>query len=342
MATVHILSQYIWPDAAPTAVYAEQLAVRLQESGWQVSLVGGRGHYRAVQRDKPPVPMVYLRHWQGKRGKLGQTLAEYAAVNSAFACYIDQAIQPGDLAIVTSAPPNTVRLACRIRSRGAKAIYWLQDYYPELIRGIAEYPILLRQAFSRFWNYWLGRWNVVVKIGANLNGPSHNSVVIRNWPTLKFETPERFETGTALYAGNLGYGHDIRLFVAACEELRKANYKITLRADGPGTKQLPEWLRVQPLYESADSLKADLLRHEVHLVAAHPRIRRAIFPSKIWNSIACGRRLICTGFAGEMEQELEAARIAPFEDHLSQWEQLIRRHTQYADAELSPMSSALA
>jgi hypothetical protein len=70
-------------------------------------------------------------------------------------------------------------------------------------------------------------------------------------------------------------------------------------------------------------LKQDLARHEVHLIAGHPRIRRAIFPSKIWNSIALGRRLVCTGFAGEMADELEAAKRAPFERHLDQWERLV-------------------
>jgi hypothetical protein len=67
----------------------------------------------------------------------------------------------------------------------------------------------------------------------------------------------------------------------------------------------------------------DLVRHEVHLIAAHPNIRRAVFPSKIWNSIALGRRLVCTGFAGEMLTELEAAKEVRFDQHLDQWTQLI-------------------
>ena len=35
-------------------------------------------------------------------------------------------------------------------------------------------------------------------------------------------------------------------------------------------------------------LMHDLVRHEVHLVTAHTKITRAVFPSKIWNSIALG------------------------------------------------------
>ena len=60
--------------------------------------------------------------------------------------------------------------------------------------------------------------------------------MIRNWPTLSFENEPEPELGTALYSGNLGYGHDVDLFVAACKELRDAGYSLTIRADGPGAR----------------------------------------------------------------------------------------------------------
>ena len=323
MATFHILTQYMWPDAAPTGLYAEHLATRLHEQGCDVRLVGGKGDYRTLGREKPPVPILHLEHYHGRRGNLAQTFIEYASVKRAFQRYIENVVRNGDVVVVTSAPPNTVQLATTIKRRGARAIYWLQDYYPELVRGIHEYPRPLRSAFGRYWDGQLLQWDRVVKIGANLGGAVSNAVVIRNWPTFTFEQVGSSEPGTALYSGNLGYGHDVDLLVAACEELRAAGYQITMRADGRGVARLPSWLQVQPLHADPDKLKQDLLRHEVHLIAAHSEIRRAIFPSKIWNSIAAGRRLICTGYAGEMLTELEAAKRVRFEQHLDQWTQLI-------------------
>lgn len=319
MATFHILTQYIWPDAAPTGLYAEHLATRLHEQGQDVRLVGGQGNYRTLSRDKPPLPILHLDHYRGCRGNLAQTMVEYRSVKRAFAHYIENFVRDGDVVLVTTAPPNTVQLAHSIKRRGAHAIYWLQDYYPELVRGIREYPAPLRHAFSRYWDAQLSQWDRVVKIGVNLAGPIHNSLVIRNWPTLQFEDTAAPEPKTALYSGNLGYGHDVDLLVAACEQLRDDGYKIDIRADGRGARQLPAWLTPQPLHGDPQRLKEDLIRHEVHLIAAHPKIQRAVFPSKIWNSIALGRRLVCTGFAGEMSDELAAARIAPFEQHLDQW-----------------------
>jgi hypothetical protein len=77
------------------------------------------------------------------------------------------------------------------------------------------------------------------------------------------------------------------------------------------------------------------LRHEVHLIAAHPRITQAIFPSKIWNSIAAQRRLVCTGFEAEMADELEAALRVPFAGHLDQWVTLLLPMAKASQATLA-------
>lgn len=343
MAAVHILTQYVWPDAAPTGLYAEQLAARIEQSGDKVNLVGGRGGYRTLPRPQPIAGLIHLDHYQGRRGNLRQTFTEYASVTRAFRDYIGRFVRRDDLVIVTSAPPNTVTLAKAIRRRGARSIYWLQDYYPELVRGLYEYPALLRCAFRRFWDYHLARWDNVVKIGANLGGPASNSVVIRNWPTLVFDRSRAPESRTAIYSGNLGYGHDVDLLVEACARLRTAGYRITMRADGRRVAQLPAWLPALPLENDPDKLREDLLRHEIHLVAANPKIKQAIFPSKIWNSIAAGRELICTGFAGEMAEELEASKIAPFATHLDEWSQLITATQNRERSErLTTMKPALA
>ena len=322
MATVHLLTQYIWPDAAPTGLYAEQLAARIEQRGDKVRLVGGRGGYRTLPRPRPVAGIIHLDHYQGRRGNLRQTFAEYASVTRAFRDYIGRFVRRDDLVIVTSAPPNTVTLASAIRRRGARCIYWLQDYYPELVRGLYEYPAPLRRVFRRFWDHHLARWDKVVKIGANLGGPARNSVVIRNWPTLSFDSSRAPEPRTAIYSGNLGYGQTSGSWSRRAKNCaRQVTASRCARTDA--VPQLPAWLQPVPLEHEPDRLRDDLLRHEVHLVAASPKIRQAIFPSKIWNSLAAGRELICTGFVGEMAEELKASKLASFATHLDQWSQLI-------------------
>jgi hypothetical protein len=56
----------------------------------------------------------------------------------------------------------------------------------------------------------------------------------------------------------------------------------------------------QPLHGDPQRLKEDLIRREVHLIAAHLNTPGRCLRQRFWNSIALGHGLICTGFAGEM------------------------------------------
>lgn len=323
MGRVHLLNQYLWPDSAPTGIYTEMLADRLAAEGNDVVLVGGGGSYRESTRPAPATPIIRLRAQRGRRGSHASTFAEYWSVNAAFAAYIRREVREGDVVIVSSAPPLTIHLHRAIRERRAVAVYWLQDYYPELLRGVWDYPAPIRAWLSRHWQRHLAAWDHVVKSAANLGYNGANAVVIRNWPTLTFTEAPPPEPGTALYTGNFGYGHDVASFVAECAALRERGVHIVVRGDGPGIARLPSWIESGPAFASEAELRSALLRHELHLIAAHPRIRSAIFPSKIWNSLALGREVIGTGFAGEMAEELTASHAARHSEHAGQWVEFV-------------------
>lgn len=323
MPRYHLLSQYVWPDGAPTALYAEQLADRLRAGGADVVLVGGSGSYRGADRERPETPIETLEHRGGRRGSLGSVALEYLSVEGAFRRYIRARVQRGDVVVATSAPPNSVRLWSEIERRGARAVYWLQDYYPELLRGVVELPRPLRSALAGWFEGHLRRWTTVVKIGANLGYRGANAVVIRNWPTVSFPEGVAPSPKTALYSGNLGYGHHLPSLLEACARLREEGYAITIRGDGPGMSRLPPWIAAAAPLRSRAELVRSYLEAEVHLVAAHPRIQGAVFPSKLWNSLASGRRIVFSGFAGEMQAELDASLGAPYWEHLDRWNSLL-------------------
>ena len=322
---VHILNQYIWPDGAPTGIYAEQLGEELQGRGIEVRLVGGSGHYRAGKRKEPSVPRRNLPHKLGRRGNHLSTFGEYLAVNAAFASYISEAASEADVVIVTSAPPLSLRLHKVIRKRGAVAVYWLQDYYPELVRGMFDYPLTLRKVVSTWWDLHLAKWDYVVKAAGNLPGNAPNYLTLRNWPTLipGPNGPRVNRTRSVLYTGNLGYGHDVELFSETCRHLSGEGYELLIHADGPGVKCLPAWIKPLPPFRDESQLLHALQSSEVHLVAADPAIRRAVFPSKIWNSLAAGARIVGVGFKGEMQEELQYVQTHPCEHNLTQWAEFV-------------------
>lgn len=320
---LHILTQYAWPDEAPTGVYAVDVAEAVAATGREVVVVASRGAYRAARRRAPTVPVEYVEHRPGRRGDLARTLLEYRSVTSAFARYIRARVRRGDTVVVVSAPPDTPWLLGDVRARGARAVYWLQDFYPELLRGVLDPPRPLRALLTGAFRRALAGWDAVVRIGENLAYDGPNARVIRNWPTLQLGAPRPAVPKTALYSGNLGYGHHVGRFVARCRELVDAGYAVTIRADGPGVAKLPPWLPASPLLDDLDDLAGSYWASELHLVAGHPDIEGAVFPSKVWNSLAAGRRVEATGFGPRMSAELERARAADFSAHLGQWVELL-------------------
>jgi hypothetical protein len=321
--TVHVLSQYLWPDDAPTGIYAEQLADDLARAGVAVRLVGGQGSYRRGARPAPRSPITRVAHFEGRRGRLLSTAREYESVREAFAAYVSREVRQKDVVIITSAPPTTLFLHRAIKARGAIGIYWLQDYYPQLIRAVWEAPRWLRRALERRWRKELGAWPHVVKAAGNLGYSGPNAIVIRNWNTVNPGDPLPARPRTALYSGNLGWGHNLDAFLELCRSLYDQGYEITVRGDGPGMARLPEWIHAHAPFEDPEDLVRSYWAAEVHLVAGHPRLPDAVFPSKFWNARATARPVLASGFTGVMADELEAARTADFHSHLPCWTRFV-------------------
>jgi hypothetical protein len=318
---IHILTQYVWPDCSPTAIYSEQLADGLLEHGHEVVLVGGRGSYReGVIRPAPRTKTIRLEHRAGLRGNLSATALEYTSLTYAIAQYVRGCVKVGDTVVAGSFPPLTVYLGWAARRRGARSVYWLQDYYPELARALWDGPAWLTSALKQSWNFGLRGWDHVIKAADNLGYYGSNAVTLRNWSLLELGEARPFEPGLAAYIGNLGYAHCVASFVVGAKLLRDQGYRIRVLGDGPGVRQLPSWIEVQSLPGSRDALRAAYWKAEVHLIAADPRIEHALFPSKFWCARATGRRIKCTGFDGAMARELTAAFAA---DHTHHRERMI-------------------
>lgn len=316
---VWIFTQFVWPDDAPTGIYAEQLADALLATGVPTALVSGSGAYRPGARQAPRARIERLDHRVGGRSDLIGIAREYLGVRLAFRNFLATQVRPGDLVVISTAPPTTLWLHRAVRRAGATGVYWLQDFYPELVRGIWDFPRPFRALLSSIWRAELGRWPHVVKAAGNLGYHGVNARVLRNWPTIELGDPQPARPGTALYSGNLSYAHDLVSFTELCRRLHAEGFEITVRGDGKWIPQLPPWIRRErPLATSAE-LARSYWEAEVHLVAGHPRLPAAVFPSKYWNSRATGRRILCSGFAGPMIEELRAAEAADFTTHLAQF-----------------------
>jgi hypothetical protein len=221
--------------------------------------------------------------------------------------------------VLTSAPPTTLFLHGTVRARGATGVYWLHDYYPQLIRAVWDPPRVLRRLMGRLWDHHLAAWGHVVKAAGNIRCPVEEAPTIRNWNTLDLGAPRPARPRTALYSGNLGWGHHLPSFLELCRQLAGEGYEITVRGDGPGMRGLPSWVQAAPPLTDPEALIRSYWDAELHLAAGHPLIPDAVFPSKIWNALAAGRPVRISGCGPAMLEELEVARRARPADHLREW-----------------------
>jgi hypothetical protein len=131
---------------------------------------------------------------------------------------------------------------------------------------------------------------------------------------------------TALYTGNLGITHDVDALVRECYRLQEAGYQINFRADGPGLEKLPDSLKAfsKGVFKDTPSLVQALYEHEIHLITGTVGTDESSFPSKIWNSLASGRRVVACGFSGKMKEEFDAIMASDYKTHLPDFANFIR------------------
>lgn len=318
MPKIHIINQYVWPDGSPVCLISEQLAVYLTKQGIPLAMVGGAGEYRPSSRLKPEINLINLSTRTFPRNNIFQILAEYVSVFRTFCRYIKTNVKPGDTVLITSAPFLNVLLRRFVPKQSVTTIFWLFDYFPASIYSL-NLPKFIYKGIRWWWDHELKQYDSVIKISSNLGYFGSNAVVYRQWPMIAIEPdPSIVPQKKALYTGNLGIAHDVEALVIECTKLRDAGYEINFHADGPGLDKLPDWLKTRSrgVFKSSAELVRALHEHEVHLVTGTPGTDELSFPSKTWNSIASGRRVIACGFSGKMLEEFDMSVAADYKRHL--------------------------
>lgn len=332
MSKIHIINQYIWPDGSPVCLIAEQLAVYLSNCNVPLTMVGGSGEYRPSARPKPTINLIELPSRVLPRNNSIQILSEYVSVFRLFRQYVKTSVKPGDTLLITSSPFLNILLRRFVPKQSVTTIFWLFDYFPASLLSM-RLPGIIYNMVRQWWDSELMQYDSVIKIASNLGYSGQNSVVYRQWPMIPIEpdvtiVPQK----KALYTGNLGIAHDVESLIRECEKLRDAGYEINLHADGPGLDKLPDWLKARSkgvFRQTADLIQA-LHEHEVHLVTGTPGTDELSFPSKTWNSLASGRRVIACGFTGRMLEEFEMSVAADYKQHLPDLAAFILTKAQFA------------
>jgi colanic acid biosynthesis glycosyl transferase WcaI len=333
---VVLINRYFYPDHAPTGVLLSDLAFALSQRGMQATVITGRSRYDGGDPFTSSHETIHgvdiHRVWSfmhDRSGHLGRGLA-YLSFYLAGTWRLWRLARGADIILAETDPPLlSVIVAVIARLRGAKAVNWLQDIFPEVAEALGvggrlgEVTLRLLRPI-RNWSLRAAHTNVVVgeAMSAHLNkqGIAPDKIrVISNWAdgTLivpvapaRNETRQKWGLGDRFvvgYAGNLGRSHDVDTLIEAMTSLHErairsppdhVAQRIVFVFVGGGIQhaKLAQEISRRQLtnvqihpYQPQECLAETLGVADVHLVSLNPKLEGLIVPSKFYGIAAAGR-----------------------------------------------------
>ena len=336
---VVLLNQPFHPDVVATAQMGKDLADELVRRGHTVSAVASRSIYGQKGGSLPKRETI-----DGiEIHRVGTSIfgtAGIAARLAAFALFYVLAswrvltLKKPDVIVGFTTPPFIVGVALAARYiRGAKAVYWVMDLYPDVpvACGVMKPKGLLTRVLERFHRAIMKRVHVNVVLGRCMRdrllekGVAEDRIrLIPVWaetgglnPVDRATNPyrEQWNVGDAfcvMYSGNFGLGHDAETITDACVAL-KDDERLQFLFVGGGKRRAG----VQEALEAAACERADfhpyvpredlaqsLSAGDAHLITVKTGLEGLIVPSKLFGIMAVARPALYIG-----SPESEVARI---------------------------------
>ncbi len=306
--SILFLNRVLPPMPGATGRIVADMAARLAESGWRVTIVSDGG------ADEPcdPPGVAVMRTGAGGvwPGAAGYLAAMMRVVRRALL------LPRHDLVVTMTDPPLLCLLGPLLRLRHGAAVHWSQDLYPELLEvaGRAPPPVVVR-LLARLSTAALRRHDAVVTIGpgmarrlADRGVPRDRLHVLPNWaqPSLAPRPPDaaRSPGFTVLYAGTLGLVHPVDTLVGAAMRLLRSRPEVRFvvvaggrRRDGLARAVERHGLANLVLLprQSEGALRDLAAGADVHLALLDARAGGLLVPCKVQAAFASGRPVILAG-----------------------------------------------
>lgn len=338
------INRFFYPDHSATSQLLTELTGSVAASGEPVTVLTSRQRYDDPLIELPAAEKIngvdIVRLWSSRFGRmnlLGRTI-DYLTFYLSAAAHLVRYARKGDVLVVKTDPPMLSVIAVPIaHMKGAKAINWLQDLFPEVAMSVGPggaglmRPLYWVMALLRNWSLRSAAMNVVLgdlmaaRVRA-LGVPAERIQVISNWadgdllrPIPPMDNPLRREWGlndkfVVGYSGNLGRAHDYRTLLDAIAKLEQrevgSQLPIVWLFIGGGAlyQALEREVRARGLnsalfrpYQPRDKLSESLSAADVHLVSLRPDLEGLIVPSKFHGITAVGRPTI---FIGDLQGEI--------------------------------------
>ena len=321
------------PDRGATGRCLHDLATRMVDAGWRVTVVAdgkaSRSHAPdgiALHRTGGGVP-------DGERPDARAYLRSLCRLAGRALC-----LPRHDVVVTMTDPPMLALAGPMLAARhGAASLHWCQDLYPDLLPVLGvRMPSMVRRLAGRGMARSLCRHDAVIAIGrcmrdriAAMGVKGERLRLLPNWPDPAIRP--RSEEGSMFrrslgvedgegrfvvaYSGTLGLAHPMDGVLEAAARLQDSDPDILFlltgegrgfaAAEGEARRRGLRNLRRLP-WQPADRLAESLSAADLHLVTMHPAAEGMLVPSKLAGVQAAGRPCLFLGPRGSEA----AARVA--------------------------------
>jgi len=336
MKTIFV-NRFYAPDHSATSQMLTDLSSALAGAGLEIHVVTSRLRYDDPSASLAPAETIdgVIVHRVPTttfgRANLAGRAIDYLSFYLAASLKLLALTRRGDIVVVKTDPPLvSVPAGWIARLRGALAVNWLQDIFPDvagkldvkLARGAGGW--LLRMLRDRSLrraaaNVVLGR--VMREKVAALGVDREKIITIANWadgtvlrPIGHVANPLRREWGldgklVVGYSGNMGRVHEFETIVDAAAVLTGHPDIVFLLIGGGAQRETIAAaaarhgltnLVLKP-YQPRESLDRSLGAADVHLVTLRPEFEGLVVPSKFYGIAAAGRPTV---FVGDPDGEI--------------------------------------
>jgi colanic acid biosynthesis glycosyl transferase WcaI len=326
-----LINRYFYPDESATSQLVTDLAFDLAAAGCEVEAITSRQRIDDPDASLPAaedchgvrVHRVATSRF-GRRSLVGRAI-DYLTFYGAAAVTLARRVRPGDVVVAKTDPPLIGLLAVTIgMAKGATAIHWWQDVYPELAEQLGVRAAWRLRRPLRALRNWIARRaarNVVIGrcmrdylVGQGV--PPESMVVIPNWvedtairPMTAADNPLRREWGlgdrfVVGYSGNLGRGHEFDALLGAARLLADHRPDVRFLFIGGGVRRAALEARCAELglgnvvlkpFQPREQLPQSLGVPDLHVVSLRAALAGLIVPSKFYGALAAGRPVLFIG-----------------------------------------------
>ena len=329
--SVLFVNQHYWPDFASTGQHLTDLAEHLAASGFDVSVLCGRGAYLAGELESPAretrngVDITRVRTTSFGRARHIGRIADYGAFYSQVLARLLTGPRYDLVVVLTTPPLLSFAASLAKKARGQRYAIWSMDLHPdaEVAIGMLEEGSGAARALHAMNDAGYRGADLVVDLGFRMKERIETKGVavdrlktIEVWsdgeevyPVEPADNPIRRELGlrddqfVVMYSGNAGLAHHFDEVLEVMRRMKDDDRAFFLFVgSGPRRAEIEAFAETHALsnfryagYFPREQLAESRSVGDVHLLTLRDAMAGIAVPGKLYGIMAAGRPVVVVG-----------------------------------------------